>query len=155
MGRPQLFYQTSDCAYIFTWETSLVCLDASGSFIPGDVAATSGPAGGAVGAAKIAIGVSVFMAIVVACVLVLILHKPERRAVIGSRLKSFVLCRQQKDNPIVYSRLSQSEHEDSVIEGFHDPFNPFEPEEESEINNSQLPVRPPTYRDDSDEDMLL
>ncbi|BFZ10294.1 hypothetical protein BsWGS_13333 [Bradybaena similaris] len=155
LGRPELLYQTSDCAYIFTWDTSLVCLDALLSSAPAGPADGLVTAGRSAGAVKIAIGVSLFMAIVVACILIIVLHKPERRAVIGSRLKGFILCRKHEENPIVYSRLSQSEHEDSVIDGFHDPFNPFEPDEETEINNSQLPVRPPTYHDDSDEDMLL
>ncbi|XP_059153969.1 cation-independent mannose-6-phosphate receptor-like [Physella acuta] len=142
--QPEFLYKTADCAYIFNWDTNVVCQDALKKGPDPRADNSDGGKG-----SKIAIAVSVLVGIVVVCLLVLLLYKPERRATIAFKLRRAVCCGKLQDAPIVYSRLSNSD-------AAEDPFNPFnDTEEEAEINNSSAPTGASPFHDDSDEDMLL
>ncbi|KAI8752882.1 cation-independent mannose-6-phosphate receptor [Biomphalaria glabrata] len=144
-SKPEFLYKTSDCAYMFDWDTNLVCFSLDVSLLDGS---TNSAAGGP-SANRVAIGVSVFLFIALVCIFVLIFYKPERRAKVAAKLKRVLLCRKTENTPIVYSRLNQIDHDD-------DPFNPFsEPDEESEMHNNQLPSKVGVFHDDSDDDILL
>ncbi|XP_013094789.2 cation-independent mannose-6-phosphate receptor-like [Biomphalaria glabrata] len=144
-SKPEFLYKTSDCAYMFDWDTNLVCFSLDVSLLDGS---TNSAAGGP-SANRVAIGVSVFLFIALVCIFVLIFYKPERRAKVAAKLKRVLLCRKTENTPIVYSRLNQIDQDD-------DPFNPFsEPDEESEMHNNQLPSKVGVFHDDSDDDILL
>ncbi|CAL1527175.1 unnamed protein product [Lymnaea stagnalis] len=152
LTKPSFVYKTSDCGYIFNWDTNVVCLKGNPAVqVPVIDSSSDEPRpSNEKDSKKVVLGVAIFIFIALVCISVLVLYKPERRAIIGSKLKRIVLCRKSQDGPIVYSRLSQSDGNED------DPFNPFnETEDESEINNSQLPPRVSTFHDDSDDDMLL
>ncbi|XP_012940789.1 cation-independent mannose-6-phosphate receptor [Aplysia californica] len=157
---PEFLYQAQDCGYIFNWDTSLVCLHAAPSVIK--PSAGSGMGSKASGSdskdsvPKVVVGVTVFLLIALACIVVLVLHKAERRSAITARLRRMASCKKRDDVSHVYSRLGQNDSLANDDGDDDDPFNPFnEPDEEAEIDNSQLPPRVSTYHDDSDEDMLL
>lgn len=145
---PQFLYKSSDCAYVFNWDTDIVCENADMKDGPIDRNTSAHqPAHHGI---PVVIIVAVAGVLLIACILVLLLHNPQRRSALKERLKRVVLCSKSQDTPIIYSRLSQADT------GLDDPFNPFnEPDEENEVNTNTISGQVESFHDDSDEDMLL
>ncbi|KAL3881276.1 hypothetical protein ACJMK2_027732 [Sinanodonta woodiana] len=147
-GNPVFLYASQNCDYLFSWETSVVCLTPK-LIVPSpkpikSVVSTSAHDRDSVSVVKgssksSAVGtiIGVSVAAIIVCVLLIIFHKPDRRSAFVGRVKC-LFTRRNAEYTQLPQASSQLRAEDEIL-----LFDERDPEEGQH-----------SYHDDSDEDLL-
>ncbi|WAR08022.1 MPRI-like protein, partial [Mya arenaria] len=172
---PRLIHNSSECLYVFNWETTAACLTASitlpipanpsaggqstdgkGGLNPGATGAPSSKKGGLSGKTVGSV-VATFFALIVFCVLLVVFHRKERRETCFNNMRG------------LFSRTNRREYSQLPTDGIDDIFgegdevitvedaagglrNDTAPTENDHIVSVE--TRSKTYHDDSDEELL-
>ncbi|XP_062912676.1 cation-independent mannose-6-phosphate receptor [Mobula hypostoma] len=109
-GKPDFLHETSDCQYLFTWYTSIICdLAPIIDVIPGDISPDMDQ--GLSGRSR-AVGamLSVLLVVLTACLFILLFYKQERREAILQKMMG--CCRRRTRVAYKYTKINGEEEGD-------------------------------------------
>ncbi|XP_077977392.1 cation-independent mannose-6-phosphate receptor-like [Glandiceps talaboti] len=117
-GKPEFFYESKNCQYFFHWYTPAVCLKSVNVVYPKEQ--DLGP-GGRLSATihdnpgTVAIVTGVVILAITICILLIVFHKPERRASFAGKVKR-CCCPGYSNVPVYkYSQLTGNDEESDLL----------------------------------------
>ncbi|XP_067674216.1 cation-independent mannose-6-phosphate receptor-like isoform X2 [Haliotis asinina] len=163
-SEPTLTYKSRNCFYLFEWDTDAVCfsavVDIQHPAVYGAVnegTASNGGKSSGVKPKTVGVIISVFLSVIVICIILIVFHKPERRAAFASRVKRTCRCHTRTERHIKYSMLTQDDEDPEVDEDFfmdHDNDITTLPNTSTDTTIQTTTAQVRSYHDDSDDDLL-